>query len=293
MALCTMKAILSESIENRYAVGGFDTMDHLITEAILSAAEEKNVPVIVMVPDFIFGRENIDLFFRYLVDRCQTSSVPVALHLDHGTSYDSVVQAIRYGFTSVMFDGSKLPIEENISITRKVCEVAHACGVTTEGEIGHVGGHEGNSTSGNEADRSKFSKPEEAIRFVSETGVDALAIAIGTVHGVFKGEPKLDFERLKEIRASVSIPLVMHGGSGLSPADFKKAIKNGINKINFFTGISLGAGDAVRTLVQNSPGRLAIGDVTEAAFKKVSEIVGEQIEIFGTKPLISKPGNRF
>jgi len=291
MALCTMKEILRESIEKRYAVGGFDAMDHLIAEAILSAAEEKNVPVIVMVPDFIFDRKNIDLFFRYLVDRCQTSSVPVALHLDHGTSYESVVQAIRFGFTSVMFDGSKLPIEENIEMTRKVCEVAHACGITTEGEIGHVGGHEGNSTAGNEADRSKFSKPEEAIRFVSETGVDALAIAIGTVHGVFKGKPELDYERLREIRASVSVPLVMHGGSGLSVDDFKKAIHNGINKINFFTGISLGAGEAVKNLVHNSPGQLAIGDVTEAAFANAKEIVVQQINIFGTQPLESKPKN--
>ncbi len=285
MSLVTMKEILSESIEKKYAVGAFDTMDHVITEAILGAAESKNKPVILMIPDFIFKQSHFERFTSYLVNRCEESSVSVCLHLDHGSSFEAVMLGIRYGCTSVMLDGSSLPFKENIALTKKVCEVAHACGISTEGEIGHVAGHEGNMLEGNVADESAYTKVEQAVQFVEETGVDALAIAIGTVHGVYKGTPKLDFVRLADIRKAVDVPLVLHGGSGLPAEDFRKAIKCGINKINFFTGMSLGAANAVIKLVEERSKKLTIEDIVNSGMEAASQIVSEHIEIFGTQPL--------
>lgn len=285
MSLISMKEILTETVEKKYAVGAFDTMDHSMTEGILCAAERLERPVIIMVVDFLYRKPGYENFFRYLVDRCDHASVPVAIHLDHCTNYAGVVKSIKYGCTSVMLDGSSLPIEENIALTKKICEFAHACGVSVEGEIGHVAGHEGNMLEGNVADASAYTKVEDAVRYVEQTGVDALAVAIGTVHGVYKGEPKLDFERLSQIRAAVPIPLVMHGGSGLSPENFKKSIACGINKINFFTGMSLGAADAMIKCVEERRKKLQFGDILNVGIDKVSEIVSEHIEIFGTQKL--------
>ncbi|NMC29800.1 MAG: class II fructose-bisphosphate aldolase [Pelolinea sp.] len=285
MSLLTMQEILSESVAKHYAVGAFDTFDHSMTEAILRAAEGVDRPVILMVVEPLFQAPHFEWFFKYLVQRCEESTVPVALHLDHGFSFEGVMKAIRYGCTSVMMDGSNLPYAENVALTRKVVDVAHACGVTVEAEIGHVAGHEGNMLEGNVADESAFTKVEDARRFVEDTGVDALAIAFGTVHGVFKGEPRLDYERLKAIRETVSIPLVMHGGSGLSPEAFRKAVDNGINKINFFTGLSLGGANAIIKTVEERRKKLQFGDLVGAGMEGVSAIVREHIGIFGTQPL--------
>ena len=285
MALVTMKEILKESVEKKYAVGAFDTFNHALTEGIIIGAEKADRPVIMMIVGFLFDQPDHKAFFKYLVDRCEMSSVPIALHLDHGPSFESVMQAIRHGCTSVMIDGSSLPMEENIALTKKVCETAHACGITVEGEIGHVGGHEGDMLGGGVANEALFTRVEDAVRFTEETGVDALAIAVGTVHGVYKGTPKLDYQRLSEIRKAVSIPLVMHGGSGLPAEDFKKSVANGINKINFFTGMSLGAGDAMIKFVEERRSRLHFHEILNVGIEKVSEIVKEQIDVFGTQKL--------
>ena len=285
MSLVTMSEVLQESIEKKYAVGAFDTMDHSMTEAILGAAEDTGKPVILMTIDSVFKRSDYSRFFKYLVSRCEQSSVPVALHLDHGSTFEAVMMSIRYGCTSVMLDGSSLPIEENIALTKKVCEVAHACGISVEGEIGHVAGHEGNMLEGNIPDENAYTKVEEAVRFVEETGVDALAIAIGTVHGVYKGTPKLDYDRLSEIRKEVAVPLVMHGGSGLPVDAIKKAVACGINKVNFFTGMSLGAADAVIKTVEERRKKIQFGDLVNIGMHRASEIVSEHIDIFGTQSL--------
>ena len=284
----TMNEVLKESIARKYAVGAFDTMDHTFTEAILRAAEAKGTPIILMVIDLIYTMPNYDRFFKYLVDRCERASVPVALQLDHGSSFEAIMKSIRYGCTSVMLDGSSLPFEQNIAATRKVCEAAHACGVSVEGEIGHVSGHEGNMLDGNIADSTAYTKVEEAVLFVRETNVDALAIAIGTVHGVYKGVPNLDFDRLHEIRKAVTVPLVMHGGSGLSPETFRLAIQNGINKINFFTGMSLGASEAAKKIIEERKGKLHFSEIVAAGMNRATEIVSEHIDIFGTQPLSSE-----
>lgn len=280
-----MKQILSESIDKKYAVGAFDTNDYDMTEAIIGTAEKKEKPVILMAMSNIFMLPNYKTLFRYLVNRCEHSDIPIALHYDHGKTFEGIMLAIKNGCTSVMFDGSSLPLKENIEKTKKICEIAHACGVSVEGEIGHVSGHEGNMLDGNVADVNAYSNVGEAVQFAQETGVDALAVAIGTVHGVYKGEPVLDYKRLSEIRNSIDIPLVMHGGSGLSPEDFRKAINCGINKINFFTGLSLGAADAVIKLIEERRTKLRFGDIVKVGIERASEIVGEHIDIFGTQAL--------
>lgn len=284
MSLVTMSEVLKESIEKKYAVGAFDTMDRVFTEAILDAAEQKGVPVILMAMPMSVEGPEAERFMSYVVKRCRESSVPVALHLDHSPTYEHCVKAIHLGCTSVMFDGSSLPYEENVAITKKVIDVAHACGVTVEAEIGHVAGHEGNMLDGNVADESAFTTVEEAKRFYEDTGVDCLAVAIGTVHGVYKGTPHLDLERLQEIRDALPIPIVIHGGSGLVEKDYKGMVAHGANKINFFTAMSLEAAAAVRKLLAEKE-KLGLQDITIVGQKAAQEVVAKHIEIFGTQPL--------
>ncbi len=284
MPLVTMQEVLKESVAKKYAVGAFDTMDRVFTESILSAAEFKGVPVILMILDPIFKQPDIGLFMEYVVERCKKSSIPVAVHLDHGSSFETVMKAIHYGCTSVMLDGSSLPFEENVALTKKVVEAAHACGVTVEAEIGHVAGHEGNMLEGNAADETAFTKVEDAVRFYEATKVDCLAIAIGTVHGVYKGTPKLDYKRLQSIRDALPIPLVMHGGSGLPMDAFREAIAHGINKVNIFTAVSLGGAEAVRKLIGENR-KIQMADIIKEGSKAMFDIVCSHIDIFGTQPL--------
>ena len=284
MSLVTLSEILAESREKKYAVGAFDTFDELNTEAVVSAAEEKNVPVILMVCDYSFNSPNADRFFAHTLERCRTASVPVCMHLDHGPSFEAVMQAIHYGCSSVMIDGSSLPFEENVAITKKVMEVAHACGVSVEAEIGHVAGHEGNTDDGNVADETAYTKLEDAVRFYEETKVDALAVAIGTVHGVYKGVPKLDFERLDAIRERIPAPLVMHGGSGLSEQNFKDAIAHGISKVNFYTGMSLAGANAAREYL-NANKIADLGEAVETGYNASKQVVLQHLDIFGTQPI--------
>lgn len=285
MSLVTLNEILAESVEKKYAVGAFDTMDHHLTEAILTAAEAQGKPIILMIVDTIFKQDNFEMFLDYVVRRCEKSSVPVAFHLDHGSSFQAVMMAIKHGCTSVMLDGSSMPIEDNIALTKKVVEVAHACGISVEGEIGHVAGHEGNMLDGNVADPTAYTSVEDAQRFVKETGVDALAIAIGTVHGVYKGTPVIDYSRLHALRKAIDIPLVLHGGSGLTVEDYKQLIDGGINKVNFFTGMSLGAAQAVVETIKEGRKKITILDIHQIGINRAREIVAEHIKIFGTLPL--------
>ena len=277
--LITLKELLKSKVEKRQAVGAFDTFDTLTTEAIISAAEKENLPVIVMVCDFSFDTPGGEHFLKYTYERACNATVPVCLHLDHGPSFEACAKAIHYGCSSVMIDGSELPYEENIALTKKVVEMAHACGVSVEAEIGHVAGHEADAHEEHLADESAYTILADAVDFADKTGVDALAVAIGTVHGVYKGEPKLDFNRLSEIRSNVSIPLVMHGGSGLREEHYVSAVKNGMNKINFYTGMSLAAAKVARDFL--SADEFAdVGDMFDAAAGEIRRIVGEHLRLF-------------
>lgn len=280
----TLKEILADAVKNNYAIGGFDTMGYVFTDAIIRAGEATNTPIIMMIPDFLLISEQADELFSYINFRIGRTPIPVALHLDHGGSYDMAAKAIKYGFSSVMFDGSCLPLEENIAQTREISRMAHAAGVSIEAELGHVGGG-GGSLEAAEVATHLYTDPDEAVRFVLETQVDALAVAIGTVHGKYKGTPKLDLERLDAIRSKVDIPLVMHGGSGLTPDAFRSAIAHGINKVNFFTGMSLAATDGALKAVADNGGSMHFFEMIAAGQKCAEDVIKEHIGIFGTKPL--------
>lgn len=284
MGLVTLKDLLATSIEEKYAVGGFVTFDYASTEAIIKAAEKTGGKAIVMVPwGMIAERERRDEYLAITADMIRNSSADIALHLDHGANFEEVMLAIHAGFSSVMYDGSALPFDENIANTKKVVEAAHACDVSVEGEIGHVGGAEGGAliSGGLTADSSMYTTVEEAVKFYEETGVDALAVAFGTVHGIVKGTPKLDLERLAAIRNALDIPLVMHGGSGLSDEAFRSAVENGINKINYFTEMSLTAANAAKEFLADAGDKpVHMMEITGHAYDKMEKLVEKQIRLF-------------
>lgn len=287
MSLVTLKDLLADSIEKRYAVGGFVTFDYASTEAIIRATEATHGKAIIMIPwPMIAERYKREEYLNNTITMIKNSDAQFALHLDHGASFDECMQAIHAGFSSVMYDGSNLPFEENIANTKRVVEAAHACGVSVEGEIGHVGGAEGGAliVDGLTADSSMYTTVEEAVTFAEATGVDALAVAIGTVHGIVKGTPKLDLKRLSSIRAALGIPLVMHGGSGLSEDAFQNAVKNGINKINYFTEMSLTTSGAVKEiLTQTGDKPIHMMDITGYAYDKLEQLIEKQIKLFRLK----------
>ena len=248
----------------------FDIFEREGADGIFAAAEEKKAPTIVGTGGHIFERPGGPEFMGYLVARARNSSVPITIYLDHGDSFERCIQALRLGFTDVMFDGSRLPIEENIAISKKVVQAAHAVGAGVEAEIGHVG--QGSQYDSFGSQREGFTKPEDVERFVAETGVDFLAIAIGTAHGPYKGEPKLDYDLLAEIHRRVDIPLVMHGGSGLSDEQFQTAIKTGISKVNIFTDLAMSATAAVLEVAKTEHANImAMSNAFRDAFQRRCE----------------------
>ena len=280
MALVTMKSILDDASTCGYAVAAIDVIDHGTAEAVIKAAEETGRSVIMMVPEAGTMLIDVDEFFDFLVYRINRTEAKIALELDHGKSLDLIEKAIKAGFTGVMFDGSELPIEENITTTKKIVETAHAAGVSVEAEIGHVGGGEGNMEEGSEVDEDLFTRPEDAKYFAEQTGVDALAVAVGTVHGLYKGTPNLDYERLNAINGLIDIPLVLHGGSGVSHEDFVKAIECGINKINLFTEISMAAVSASVDYANSREKKLHFAEMLFVGRMEVQDLAEEYIELF-------------
>lgn len=291
MALTTLKEILKEAATQNYAVGAFGGMDLLSVQTVLKAAEKRRTPVILLCSQLTFrnGKEHdAEMFFEAANTMMKAAKVPVTMILDHGNGYEACMRAIGYGFRSVMFDGSSLPIEENARITKKIVEAAHAAGVSVEAEIGHVGGLEGSvKEEGSVADESLFTKPDEAEWFVEQTGVDALAVAIGSVHGVYRGTPELDIERLSEIRKRLgTLPLVLHGGSGIPDEGFKEAVAHGINKINIYTSMVLAAGAKMKACIEEKEGkRVNFTELILAGSAEMEQIVDHHIDIFGTQPL--------
>jgi fructose-bisphosphate aldolase class II len=228
-----------------YAVGAFDLVSLDFLEAILDGAERQRAPVILSLAESHYAYFDPELLMPAVLRAAQRSSVPVAIHLDHGASLEAAVEGIRRGFNGVMVDASTSPLPENIARTRAVVDMAHACGVPVEGELGYVAGVEGEDAERHPGE-VVYTSPEEAERYVGETGVDFLAVSIGTVHGRMRGAPRLDFERLAAINARLSIPLVIHGGTGLSEDQFRRLVENGVAKINYYTALADAAGAAIR-----------------------------------------------
>ncbi|MBC1321350.1 ketose-bisphosphate aldolase [Listeria welshimeri] len=229
--LVNMKQLLEVAKENKFAVGAFNVADSNFLRVVVEEAEKNNAPAIIAVhpTELDFTKDD---FFQYVLARIKNSPVPFVLHLDHGDNMGDVMRAVRCGFSSVMIDGSLLPFEENIRVTKEVVEVCHKLGVSVEGELGTIG-KTGNSIEGGVSEII-YTKPEEAEEYISRTGVDTLAVAIGTAHGIYPKdkEPKLRLDILKEIKELVNIPLVLHGGSANPDAEIAAAVEIGIQKVN-------------------------------------------------------------
>jgi len=239
MPLTSIHDELKKAQEGHYALPLFDTLEMLATVGIFSALEMRQAPGIVAIPGGWINRPSAGEFALYIRAMAEAASVPVSLMLDHGRSFESCMKALSFGFTDIMYDGSQLPLEENIANTREIVRAAHAMGVCVEAEIGHVGRGAEYESFG--ARRRGFTDAAFVEQFVAETDADYLAVAIGSAHGLYQGEPRLDLDLLGQIRQRVDIPLVMHGGSGLSDDQFRAAIAAGIVKINIFTNLSVAA----------------------------------------------------
>ena len=245
MPLVNMRDMLNHAHRNGYAVGGFDLVSLDFLEAILAAAEEQRAPVILSLAESHFEYYDFALAMAACEGAARRATVPVAIHLDHGASLPSAVKAINLGCTGVMVDASHEAFASNVAMTRQVVEMAHACGVPVEAELGYVAGVEGEDAEKHPGE-VVYTSVEEAEAFVQQTGVDLLAVSIGTVHGRMKGEPVLDFSRLQEINERLQMPLVIHGGTGLSDEQFRQLIANGVSKINYYTALADTAGRRMR-----------------------------------------------
>ncbi len=276
----TGKELLLDAQKNGYAVGAFNVNNMEIIQAIIGAAEELNSPVILQASQGGLKYAGVDYIAALGKLAANSAKVPVALHLDHGTDFDQVMQCIRNGFTSVMIDGSRFPLEENIEFTKKVVEIAHMVGVTVEAELGKIGGTE-DHISVSEEDAT-FTDPQEAKRFVEETGVDYLAIAVGTAHGVYQGEPRIDFDRIKAIRELVDVPLVLHGSSGVPEESLKKAISLGISKINIDTDVRASFARAVKEYLEENPDQIDPRKILGPATETMKKTIMEKMQIFGS-----------
>jgi fructose-bisphosphate aldolase, class II len=280
MNLIPMAEILDDAKNEYYAVGGFNINNLEFLQAIIEASEEMNSPVILQTSEGAIKYIGIDYVIGMVEAAIKNTHIPVALHLDHGGSFEMAMQCIRKGYSSVMIDGSRYPFEENIELAKKVTEAAHSVGVSVEAELGKIGDTKDNvSVDSREA---LFTDPDEAVEFVERTGVDALAISIGTAHGVYKGEPKLDFNRLEKIKSMLDIPIVLHGASGVLDEDVRKAISLGVNKVNVNTDFQQAFTSKIRELFNDDPDlydpRKYCGPGREAIKIKVKE----KINILGS-----------
>ena len=233
MNLVPMADILQDAHKRTYAVGGFNINNMEFLQGIIKGAEELNSPLILQASEGAIRYIGMDYVMQMVEAATKDTNIPVALHLDHGSSFESIMQCIRAGFSSVMIDASKKPFAENIALTKKVVEAAHSVNVSVEAELGTIGGTEDDHTV--EEKDAMYTDPDQAKEFVEATGVDALAIAIGTAHGVYEGEPELDFERLDTIKQLIDMPVVLHGASGISAKDLETAVGYGVNKVNVNT----------------------------------------------------------
>ncbi len=245
MPLVHMTDIINHAHRHNYAVGAFGVCNQDFLEGVMQAAEDSRAPVILNMIESHFSVHDFDLFVPAVVAVARRAAVPVAINFDHGTSLAMAEHAISAGCNAVMVDTSMLNFSENLRLTRDIAAMAHACGVTVEGELGYVPGVEGESAAEHPGELS-YTSAVEAKAFVERTKVDCLAVSVGTVHGRMKGTPKLDYNRLDKIREAVEVPLVIHGGTGLSDEQFRRLISHGVSKINYYTGLADVAGRCVR-----------------------------------------------
>ena len=275
--LVNSKEVLEKAKKGKYAVPHFNINNLEWTRFILEECEKEKSPVILGVSEgakkYMVGFHTVTEMVKAMVEELQIT-VPVVLHLDHGSSVASCKEAIDAGFTSVMIDASKYSVEENIQMTKEVVEYAHQKNVTVEAEIGHVGGEEDGV-----ADELAYAKVEDAVRLAKETGIDSLAPALGSVHGIYKGEPKLDFQRMMEIKEKTNLPLVLHGGSGIPDELIKKSVTCGICKLNINTDLQIVWAKAVRSFLKENQSVYDPRKVIKAGEQAIKDKIDEKIHL--------------
>jgi fructose-bisphosphate aldolase class II len=278
MALVTLKPILEDAKKRGYAIGSFNMVSLETVRGAIKAAEELNSPIILQLAEVHTKVVPIEFMAPIMIEAAKKAKIPVCVHFDHGNSYESIVKAIKHGFSSVMFDGASNPFDENVRLTKEISKLAHSMGVTLEAELGQVRGADG----GNGPVEITLTDVKEAIKFVKETEVDALAVSIGNLHGEYKEPPVLRFDRLKDISSAVDIPLVLHGGTGTGAEGFKKCIKNGIHKINIGTAILTSSVNGVRRAVEKSFKNVSYFSIIDSIIDGTYQAVKEHIHIFGS-----------
>ena len=277
--LVNMKEMLARAQEGRYGIGFFNAVNVEMARAVIETAEELHAPVIVGTAEVLLPAMSLERVAEYLVPMAEKAAVPVAVHYDHGLTFEKCMEALKLGFSSVMYDCSTASYEENLSKVAEMVRICHAMGVTVEGELGHVGDNEGAGKLENPSDY--YTDPDTAADFVRRTGVDALAVAVGNAHGDYKFPPKLDFERITAIRETAGIPLVLHGGSGLADDDFREAVRRGVCKINIFTDLDKAGKAGIEKGLQNGAGSMM--GLIPYEIEAMKEVVREKIRLFGSE----------
>ncbi|MDO3680700.1 class II fructose-1,6-bisphosphate aldolase [Paenibacillus ehimensis] len=280
MPLVSMNEFLPKAKANKFAVGQFNMNNLEFAQAITEAAEELKSPFIFGVSEGALKYMGIEFTVAIAEAAAKKSGLPIALHLDHGSSFEVAMKCIRAGFSSVMFDGSHYSFEENIRLTKEVVKTAHAMGVSVEGELGTIGGVE-DDISVDEADAS-LAKPEEAIRFYEETGVDCLAIAVGTAHGMYAGEPNIRFDIIEKVSKAIPVPVVLHGGSGVPDEMIRKSIEAGVGKINVNTENQVACTQTIREVLNKDAKVYDPRKYLTPARKAMVEVVKSKIQLFGS-----------
>lgn len=277
MSLVTSEKMLLDARKGDYAVGAFNVENMEMVKAVIGAAEELRAPIMLQTTPSTVKYGTLETFAAIVAAEAKRATVPVALHLDHGSSFELAVRAMKEGYTSIMIDGSHETFEDNIAVSKKVVEVARANGIPVEAELGKVGGKEDDL----EVEADTNTDPMEAKEFVERTGISSLAVAIGTAHGFYEGTPVLDKERLSEIRKVVSIPLVLHGASGLSDEDIRDCVKRGICKVNFATELRVAYTDGIKKVLEEKPDTIDPKTLGNAGMENVKQLVKNRMLVCG------------
>lgn len=268
------------------AIASFNVHNLETIQAVVDGAKKERCPVIIQTTPGTLKHAGIPYICAIVKAAAEEADIPIALHVDHCKSFEVIMQCIRYGYTSVMIDSAHLPYEENVEMVKKVVECAHSVGVAVEGELGRIGGTEDDMTIDERT--ATFTVPSEAKDFVEKTGLDTLAVAIGTAHGEYKGEPKLDFERLSEIRALIDLPLVLHGASGVPDYQIKESLKRGISKINIATELKIPMAKAIQEVFRENPAENDPRNYMGRAKAAVEEVVRQKIRLCNGTGLADK-----
>ena len=276
--LVTTKKMLLEAQKNHYAVGAFNVENMEMVQAVIAAAEEMHSPIIIQTTPSTLKYASPELYLANVKALANKAEVPIAIHLDHGNSFELAMQTFRSGYTSIMIDGSQKPFEENIALTSAVVRAAHAANISVEAELGTVGGKEDSLDNG----EGGYTDPSKAKEFVERSGCDSLAVAIGTAHGVYKHAPKLDLNRLSAIREVVDIPLVLHGTSGVDDEVVKECVQRGICKVNYATDLRIAYTRGVKEVLAENPDTIDPKKYGARGREYVKQYVMEKMQVVGS-----------